>query len=374
MLRRQLMLAPLAGLVAGCAPGGLLDTRAWSRRALRKAAIREGALIIYANTGDMEIGPVLAAFRRANPGLRVSFLRQNSAELYERYLAESAAGASTADLVWSSAMDLQIKLINDGYAQTFVAPDKSMLPPWAVWKNQGYGITAEPIVFVHDRRRLPESQAPRSHAELRQALETGRLRGSIGTFNPDRSGVGFLYYSQDRQASADTLSLNRAIGASRPRLYESTATLLEGISRGDAVLGYNVIGSYALEEQRKNPDLRVIFPSDYTLVMSRIAFVSAKARHPNAAKLFLDFMLSLEGQTLMARTSFTPVRTDLGGAGVPGPDAVAARPIEVGPSLLANLDQMRREHMLAEWRAAIGPDHTDDYRRVRDNIVTGNRP
>jgi iron(III) transport system substrate-binding protein len=374
MLRRQLILAPLAGLVAGCSPGGLLDTRAWSRRALRKAALREGALIIYANTGDTEIVPVLAAFRRANPGLRVSFLRQNSAELYARYLAESAAGAPTADLVWSSAMDLQIKLINDGYAQTFVAPDKAMLPPWAVWKNQGYGITAEPIVFVHDRRRLPESQAPRSHAELRQALETGRLRGSIGAFNPARSGVGFLYYSQDRQASADTLALNRAIGTSRPRLYESTATLLDGVSRGDTVLGYNVIGSYALEEQRRNPNLRVIFPSDYTLVMSRIAFVSAKARHPNAAKLFLDFMLSLEGQTLLARTSFTPVRTDLGGAGVPGPDAATARPIEVGPSLLANLDQMRREHMLSEWREAIGPDHTDDYRRVRDNVVTGNRP
>ena len=374
MLRRQLLLAPLAGLATGCAPGGAFDTSGWSRRVLRRAAAREGAPVIYSNTGDMEIGPALAAFRRANPTLRVTFRRQNSAEIYTRYLAESAAGQSTADLVWSSAMDLQIKLINDGYAQTFVAPDKAVLPPWAVWKSQGYGITAEPIVFVHDRRRLPESQAPRSHAELRQALETGRLRGPIGTFNPTRSGVGFLYYSQDRLASADTLALTRAIGATKPWLYESTATLLDGITRGDTLLGYNVIGSYALEAQRQNSNLRVIFPSDYTLVMSRIAFVSAKARHPSAAKLFLDFMLSLEGQTLLARTSFTPVRTDLGGAGVPGPNAATARPIEVGPSLLANLDQMRREHMLSEWRTAIGPDHIDNYRRVRDNIVTGNRP
>ncbi len=271
-------------------------------------------------------------------------------------------------------MDLQIKLINDGYAQTFVAPDKASLPPWAIWKDQGYGVTAEPIVFVYDRRRLSESEVPRNHGQLRAFLERDRPRGAVGTFDPTRSGVGFLYYSQDRLASADTLALTRAIGATKPRLYESTATLLEGIARGDTLLGYNVIGSYALEEQRKNPNLRVIFPNDYTLVMSRIAFVSAKARHPNAAKLFLDFMLSLEGQTLLARSSFTPVRTDLGGAGVPGPAASVARPIEVGPSLLANLDQMRREHLLAEWRSAIGPDYTDDYRRVRDNIVTGKRP
>lgn len=330
--------------------------------------------MIYSNTGDTEIGPALAAFSRANPTLRVTFRRQNSAEIYTRYLAESAAGRSTADLVWSSAMDLQIKLINDGYAQTFVTPDKAHLPPWAIWKDQGYGVTAEPIVFVYDRRRLSEAEVPRSHGQLRAFLERDASRGAVATFDPTRSGVGFLYYSQDRLASADTLALTRAIGATKPKLYESTATLLEGLSRGETLLGYNVIGSYALEEQRRNPNLRVIFPSDYTLVMSRIAFVSAKARHPNAAKLFLDFMLSLEGQTLLARNSFTPVRTDLGGAGVPGPDAAVARPIEVGPALLANLDQMRREHMLSEWRAAIGPDHTDDYRRVRDNIVTGNRP
>ena len=374
MLRRQLVIAPLAGLVSGCAPGGAFDASAWSRRALRKAAAREGALMIYANTGDMEIVPALTAFRKANPELDVTFLRQNSAELYARYLAESAAGQSTADLVWSSAMDLQIKLINDGYAQTFMTPDKARLPPWAIWKDQGYGVTAEPIVFVYDRRRLSEAEVPRSHGQLRAFLEQRRLPGAVGTFDLTRSGVGFLYYSQDRLASADTLALTRAIGMTKPRLYESTATLLQGIARGETLLGYNVIGSYALEEQRKNPNLRIIFPSDYTLVMSRIAFVSAKARHPNAAKLFLDFLLSLEGQKLLAHTSFTPVRTDLGGAGVPSPDTSIARPIEVGPSLLANLDQMRREHMLKEWREAIGPNHTNDYRRVRDNIVTGNRP
>lgn len=268
-------------------------------------------------------------------------------------------------------MDLQIKLINDGYAQTFVAPDRRLLPSWTIWKNQGYGVTAEPIVFVHDKRRLPEGDVPRSHAALRSALETGRLRGPVGTFDLARSGVGFLYYSQDRLASADTLALTRAIGATKPWLYESTATLIEGVSKGDTLLGYNVIGSYALEAQRKDPNLGIVFPDDYTLVMSRIAFVSSRAKNPNAAKLFLDFLLSVAGQTLLASTSFAPVRTDLKGAGVPHPDPVSALPIEVGPALLANLDQMRRQKLVADWQRAIGAEHRGDYRRVRDNLVTG---
>ena len=44
------------------------------------------------------------------------------------------------------------------------------------------------------------------------------------------------------------------MGATRPRLYESTATLLRAIADQQIVQGYNVVGSYALEAQRENPD------------------------------------------------------------------------------------------------------------------------
>jgi len=378
MLRRQLLLAPAVGLLAGCSrtDGSIFDSL--ERAQWARAAEREGGLTVYANTGDVEIGPVVAAFHALHPKVRVDFQRQNSAELYQRYLDERRAGQPSADLVWSSAMDLQIKLINDGYAQTFDTPARAMLPPWTIWKSQGFGVTAEPIVFVYDRRRLSDADAPRSHAALRAMLETGSLKGPVGLFDNGRSGVGFLYYSQDRLAWADTLALSRAIGTTKPHLYESTATLLQAITDQQILLGYNVIGSYALERQRVDPNLGVIFPRDYTLVMSRIAFISAAARRPNAAKLFLDFLLSVKGQRLLAETNLTPVRTDVPGGPGQAP-AASARPIAVGPALLANLDQMRRRRLVAEWREALGPDHVDDYRRVRDrsvrdSLMTGNRP
>jgi iron(III) transport system substrate-binding protein len=373
MLRRQLLLAPAAALLTGCGRTDIPILSGLERAARLRAAEREGGLTVYANTGDTEIGPVLDAFHADHPKVRVDFQRQNSAELYQRYLAERRAGQPSADLVWSSAMDLQIKLINDGYAQTFDTPARAMLPPWTIWKSQGFGVTAEPIVFVYDRRRLPDDKAPRSHAALRQMLEAGDLKGSVGLFDTGRSGVGFLYYSQDRLASADTLALTRAIGRTTPHLYESTFTLLEAVTAQQIVLGYNVIGSYALERLGEDPNLGLIFPEDYTLVMSRIAFISASARRPNAAKLFLDFLLSVKGQRLLAERNLTPVRTDVPG-GVGKAPAASARPIEVGPSLLANLDQMRRRRLVADWRDALGPNHIDDYRRVRDSLVTGNRP
>ncbi len=370
-VRRALRIILVLIVVAGVAACGAAAP--WGSKArIDRAADEEGALVIYANTGDQESAALLGAFRRAHPAIKVSFQRQNSAELYQRYVADIAAGRPSADLVWSSAMDLQIKLVNDGYAQTYAPADKNVLPTWAVWKDQGYGVTAEPIVFVYDKRRL--ARPPASHAELLAMLRAGAIPGSIGTFDPQRSGVGFLYYSQDRLAWPQSLALSDAMGAGRPKLYESTATLLTAVTAGEIVLGYNVIGSYAAERAAEAPEIGVVFPSDYTLVMSRIAFVSKNARHPNAAKALLGFMLSKEGQALLAAGSLRPVRADVAGPQPPGPSPEAARPIEVGPGLLANLDQMRRARLLEDWRRAIGPNRTDDFRRVRDRRMTGNAP
>ena len=48
--------------------------------------------------------------------MSVEYTDLNSTELYNRFIAEEAAGQGTADLLWSSAMDLQVKLVSDGYA------------------------------------------------------------------------------------------------------------------------------------------------------------------------------------------------------------------------------------------------------------------
>lgn len=341
--------------ITACSPPSSPDRTPHTGAALVRAAQAEGALSIYANTDASEVAAVLSAFKARYPGIAIDYADQNSTELYSRFIAEAAAHRGGADLVWSSAMDLQIKLINDGYAQSYVSAEKPSIPDWAVWKDQGYGVTAEPIVIAYNKRLLSPDRVPHSHADLRRILRVDpkAFAGKVGTYDPERSGVGFLYYSQDRLASSDSLDLIRAMGSTSPKLYTSTGALMERVASGEHLIAYNMIGSYALERQRKDPSLGVIFPADYTLVMSRIAFVAEDARHPNAAKLFLDFLLSRQGQELLAQKSLRPVRNDLNGGGVAGPDPATARPIEVGPALLANLDEMRRLRLLMDWRDAV---------------------
>ncbi|WP_311270187.1 ABC transporter substrate-binding protein [Sphingobium sp. WCS2017Hpa-17] len=310
----------------------------------------ERQVIVYANADTAEMAPLIIAFQRRYPGVTVRYADLGSNEMYRRFVTEARARKPSADLVWSSAMDQQVKLINDGFAQGYASPEKPALPPSAVWKNMGFGVTAEPIAYVYNKKAIPNP--PRSHAALEAMLRKDRraLTGKVATFDPARSNTGYLYLTQDFAITGDTKSLVEAIAATRPILSITTEPMLRGVAEGKLSIAYNVIGSYAVERARRDPRIGVIFPQDYTIVMSRIAFIAREARHPAAAKLFLDFLLSRQGQSLLAQHSLWPVRADIRGRRLP---AAQARPVRVGPQLLANLDRVKQQRFLRDWNAIL---------------------
>ena len=64
----------------------------------------------------MAVAPLVKDFNTLYPGITVEYNDMNSTELYNRFISETAAGGDTADALWSSAMDLQMKLAAGGYA------------------------------------------------------------------------------------------------------------------------------------------------------------------------------------------------------------------------------------------------------------------
>jgi iron(III) transport system substrate-binding protein len=355
-MRQLIVSAALAvaiNLGAACAAEApALDASSVERLA---AARREGALRIASTTDEGEVAELLDDFRALYRGIEVAYDDRNSTEIYERFLAEQAAGAGTADLLWSSAMDLQLKLVNDGHAQPHASANLPNLPSWAVWKNEAFGVTAEPVAMVYNKRLLAAADVPQTHADLIRLLATkpDALKGKIGTYDPERSSVGFLFITQDVQVTERSWTLVHAMGQAGLKLYTSTGAMLDRVAAGEHVLAYDVIGSYAIERAKREPQLGVVLPADYTLIVSRVAFIPKTARHPNTAKLFLDFLLSERGQRHLAAHSIGAVRDDVPNA----PEALAtreaARPIRVGPELLAYLDQAKRARFLRDWRRAL---------------------
>lgn len=319
------------------------------------AARREGVVVVYSTTDQHEVVGALSAFRKRYPFLRVDYRELESPELYKRLITESRARKATGDLVWSSAMDLQIKLVNDGYAQAYASPEKPYLPDWAIWKNEAWGVTAEPVVIAYNKRLAPAKDVPRTHDAFERMLRsrTAFYKGRVSTYDPRLSGFGYLQLTQDYHVSRDLWSLAGALGAVRVRLHTSSRPLLADIESGRSVFAYNVLGSYALELATRNPDIGVIMPADYTLVVSRIALIAREARQPNAAKLLLDFLLSAEGQRELARAYMAPSREDVVARAGSKPPTAIARPVRLGPALLANLDRIKRRRFLANWQAAL---------------------
>lgn len=337
-----------------------LNAHSAESREVVAAAQKEGRLVIYSSTDSPSAEPLLQDFRSLYPFLQVEYNDLNTTEIYNRFIAESAAGSGTADLLWSSAMDLQLQLVHNGTAQAYASPEIPHLPKWAVWQNQAYGTTLEPVTFTYNKRLIPQEALPQSHADLTRLLneKNALFSGKVATFDPEKSGVGFLLMTQDLKVFPGFWDLVKALGKVGVKVYSSTGAMLERVSSGEHTLAYNIIGSYGLLRQKKDPAIGLVFPKDYTLAFSRIAFISKGARHPNAGKLFLDHLLSKRGQEIMANKSLIySIRQDVEGqataANLTKEMGKALKPIEVGPDILAALDKTKRLDFLKRWQEAL---------------------
>ncbi len=319
--------------------------------------MREQRLEMYGNLNARELGELVRDFKQLYPFMQIGYEQLRSTEVYRRAMSDLANHRGSADFIWSSAIHLQMKLINDGYAQPYHSPEAPDLPDWAIWRNEGWGITAEPVVIVYNRRLLPSARAPHSHDDLLRLVSGAPAfyRRKIVTLDPARSEVGYLFATEDVRLSRDTWRLVGAFGRAEVQLFTSATDMLDAVASGRALIAYNVIGSYALERQKTNPDLVVVFPSDYTLISPRIALIPEAAAHPNAAKLFLDYLLSKRGQAKLSTQSIGSVRKDVP-LRAAGPSASAAQPIRVGPGLLSDVDRLERARFLDRWnQAMVGP-------------------
>ena len=325
------------------------------------SAKKEGKLVIYSATDTKAVEPLIKDFRTMYPEVQVEYNDMNSTEVYNRYISEMAAGGNSADLMWSSAMDLQTKLVSDGYGMQYASPEIKHIPQWAVWNNAAFGTTFEPAVFVYNKRLVSADEVPKTHAEFARLLnsKTEKFKNKITTYDIEKSGVGFMFITQDSRENQGFWDLAKAFGNVSVRVQSSTGTMLERLSSGENLLGYNILGSYALVRAAKDPSIGVQIPTDYTLVLSRVMFISKSAKHPNAAKLWLDYTLSKRGQTMIANEArLYAIRADVKGettaselAKLIGP---GLKPLPVNPMLLQYLDQAKRLAFLKQWKDSAG--------------------
>ena len=322
------------------------------------AAKKEGRISLYSATDEDLAKGLLDAFK-AKYGIQIDFNDVGTNNAYSRTVAEAEAKQVGADIVWSSAMDLQLKLAEDGYTDSYKSPEMKNLPQWANYKDMVYATTVEPVGILYNTKAFPNDSFPKTRVDLIKYIQDNKdsLTNRIATFDPEKSGIGFLMQTNDARNSEGFWDLAKAMGAAKVKTYSATGTMRETVVSGENVMAVNVIGSYALDWVKHTPNLGVAFGKDYTAAFSRPAIITKGAPHPNAARLFLDFMLSKEGQTALAKNGLPSVRTDIEGElDLDSLDALVGgnlKPIALDEGLLDYLKPQKRVSFFREWNAAI---------------------
>lgn len=320
----------------------------------------QGELVIYSTLDNHLAAPLISAFQRSQPQVAVRYEDLLAGEIAARVMSETAAGQPTADFVFSSAMDMQIKLANDGYAQAVAVPAASNWPDWANWQDTAFALTFEPGVLVYHKPSFPDGP-PQSRLELMEWLVQAppEMQGKIGTYDIERSAVGYLFLARDAEHFPDIWSLLATMAAAGVQTYPTSQDIIDRVADGRLVLGYNILGSYAADQARVAPDLGLALLRDFTVVVPRVALVPRAAASPDLGAAFLAFLMSKEGQTLLSEKLRLPA-VSLEVSGANSAQAMQAalgdqlRPVSVSPGVLVYLDQAKRRRFFRLWRAALG--------------------
>ncbi|NND48651.1 MAG: ABC transporter substrate-binding protein [Rhizobiales bacterium] len=307
----------------------------------------QGRELRILSTADIVVfHPLIEAFQERNPQLSIHYVVAGSTDVFGALQDEPAR----FDLAISSAMDLQMKLANDGFAQAHRSAQARALPPWAHWRDQLYAFTQESVVLILSEAALQGAPKPKTRQDLIQLLRehSERFRGRIGTYDPHRSGAGYLFATQDARQSETFWRLAEVMGGLAPRFFGTSAAMISGLLNGDILIAYNVLGSYAAPRLAAHPDMHLIELEDFTLTLLRTALIPRAAQNPDLGSAFLDFLLSAQGRRIIGeRTSLPPLDEE----------ALAAqphlRPIRLDPGLLVYVDPLKRRKFLNELDAAL---------------------
>jgi iron(III) transport system substrate-binding protein len=254
------------------------------------AAKKEGKVVFYTtNFAEVE-EQVIKAFNKRFPEITVEMVRAPGGQLITRIKTEAATGKLIADIVDHSDRALMVPLIDlfQDYAPPNAAdynPDAQISPN--LWPRT---TLAWSIAYNTELVKNP----PANWMDLTKP----EYDKTIGEVFAESGGSTWTRTMFERQVLGEDYWVKQA--ATHPILYPSGAPMADALVRGEIAIGpllYNVI----YVKQKDGAPIKIIFPPEGAPVNPSATGIPKTAAHPNAAKLFMNWCLSVEGQTFMIR-------------------------------------------------------------------------
>src|SRR6201992_2447328 len=254
------------------------------------AAKAEGKMVLYtANYAEVE-QDVIKEFNKRFPEIRVEMVRARAGQLIPRVRPEPAAGKLIADVVDHSDRALMLPL--EDLFQDYAPPNAADYDPGALISPKFWprATVAWSIAYNTELVKNP----PKTWMDLTKP-EYDKINGQVFA---ESGGTTWTRIMFERQVLGEDYWTKQA--ATHPILYPSGAPMADSLVRGEIAMGpllYNAI----YPKQQEGAPIKIIFPPEGVPVNPYASGIPKTAAHPNAAKLFLNWCLSKEGQTFMIK-------------------------------------------------------------------------
>ena len=258
---------------------------------LVEAANKEGRMVFYtASLAEVE-QEVINAFNKRFPGVKIELLRASGGQLITRIKTEAATGKLIADVVDHSDRGSMLEIAD--LFSDYAPPNASEYRSDAQASRKLWPRIMASWTITYNTALI--DKAPTSWWDV---TGPGFKPGQIGEVIAGSGGTTWTRVMFERQVLGEDYWAKQA--ATKPMLQVSNGPLSDAVVRGEVSI-CPVLLNAVLPKMRDGAPIGIVFPKEGVPVSPYAAGIPKTAPHPNAARLFLDWSLSAEGQEFVSR-------------------------------------------------------------------------
>lgn len=276
-----------------------------ARSALIDGAKKEAKLMIYSSVGAADTATLGQKFQQKYPFIKPEYLRLGSERLLTRILQEARGGKQFADVYQT------------GVVEVYLFRQKAMLTQYASPERAAYGDYFKDAegyytaffhtskVIAYNTRMVPAAKAPKSYEDLLNPQWRGRLGLPSG-------GGGIRWFLAMMKEFGDEKgeAFMRRLAAQKPVVGQDISAVTALMAAGEYPIA--VFSNAHQIEQMKNQGAPVEWIATRPVLTTQtVLALPNQAPNPNSARLYIDFVLSKEGQELLRSFNRIPARADV---------------------------------------------------------------
>ena len=305
MSRRSNFACLAAGLTnhalsLGPAPAAA-QSRPWLDSTLLAAAKAEGSLVVYSSTNEQEGLPLFKLFTDAT-GIKVDYVRASDAILMSRMSIEFRADQKSYDIAQTSTINkMPLQML-----AAYEPPEASNISADARDSNKRwYGVYANYNAPAYNTEKVKAAELPRSYEDFAQHKEWA---GKVAIDGTDNEWLKAILQHYGEQKGVELV--RNIVAVLKPVVTDGHLAMARATGAGEYWISLNNYVNLSMNVRLAGNPIDVWALDPVTLFFGQVG-VSAKAPHPNAARLAANFMLSQECQQFLAKFGRLPTRKDV---------------------------------------------------------------